>query len=262
MKLIKSTILLLMIATSPAFLSAQTKNKSGEYYQIIVYHFTTPAQQSMLDSYLKEAYLPALHRQQINTVGVFTAIANDTAADKRLYVMFPVKSLKQAGELFAKIAKDNEYVTNGKQYLDVPFDNPAYTRMENILLKAFPLAPFMNLPKLNAPLTERVYELRSYESASEKIFENKVKMFNEGGEVALFKSLNFNAVFYASVIAGSHMPNLMYMTTFENMADRDLHWKNFGSSPVWKTLSALPEYQHNVSHIDDIFMRPVSYSDF
>lgn len=262
MKFLKSTMLLLMMATLPVYLSAQAKNKSGEYYQITVYHFTTTAQHAMLDSYLKDAYLPALHRQQISTVGVFTAIANDTAADKRLYVIFPVKSLKHAGDLSAKIAKDNQYITNGKQYLEVTFDNPAYTRMENILLKAFPLAPFMNLPKLNASLAERVYELRSYESASEKIFENKVKMFNEGGEVALFKSLNFNAVFYASVIAGCHMPNLMYMTTFENMADRDLHWKNFVSSPEWKTLSGLPEYQHNVSHIDITLLRPASYSDF
>ncbi len=262
MKKIRSTILFLMIAALPVFTSAHEKEKSGEYYQIRVYHFTTPVQQAMLDSYLKDAYLPALHRQQINTVGVFTAIANDTAADKRLFVIFPVKSLKQAGELSSKIAKDNEYITNGKQYLDVNFETPAYTRMENILLKAFPLAPFMNLPKLSGPGAERVYELRSYESASENIFQNKVKMFNEGGEITLFKSLNFNAVFYASVIAGSHMPNLMYMTSFENMADRELHWKNFVSSPVWKTLSALPEYQHNVSHIDITFMRPASYSDF
>jgi hypothetical protein len=36
-----------------------------------------------------------------------------------------------------------------------------------------------------------------------------------GGEVPLFVRLGFNAVFYGEVIVGSHMPNLMYMTTFE-----------------------------------------------
>ena len=32
------------------------------------------------------------------------------------------------------------------------------------------------------------------------------------------------------------MPNLMYMTSFENKAARDEHWKTFGSDPEWKKL--------------------------
>lgn len=87
-------------------------------------------------------------------------------------------------------------------------------------------------------------------------------MFNEGGEIDLFKSLNFNAVFYAEVVAGSHTPNLMYMTSFENKADRDAHWKSFVESPVWKKLSSMLIYQNNVSHIDIIFLQAMDYSDF
>lgn len=87
-------------------------------------------------------------------------------------------------------------------------------------------------------------------------------MFNEGGEITLFKRLNFNAVFYASVISGSRMPNLMYMTSYENKADRDEHWKSFGSSPEWKILSAMPEYKNNVSKNEQIFLRTTSYSDY
>ena len=86
-------------------------------------------------------------------------------------------------------------------------------------------------------------------------------MFNEGGEIALFKRLGFNAIFYSEVIAGSKMPNLMYMTSFENMADRDAHWKSFSNDAEWKKISSMPEYQHNVSHIDITFLRPAEYSD-
>jgi len=120
----------------------------------------------------------------------------------------------------------------------------------------------MQLPQLRSAANERVYELRSYESATEKIFTNKVQMFNQGGKVPLFKHLKFNAVFYSEVIAGAHMPNLMYMTTFENMADREAHWKTFVADAEWKKLSAMPEYQNNVQHIDITFLRPVLYSDF
>lgn len=87
-------------------------------------------------------------------------------------------------------------------------------------------------------------------------------MFNEGDEIGLFKKLNFNASFYAEVIAGAKMPNLMYMTSFENMEDRNVHWKNFVDDPHWKRLVAMPEYQNNISHMDIIFLRPADYSDF
>jgi hypothetical protein len=134
--------------------------------------------------------------------------------------------------------------------------------METILLRAFPLAPQMQLPSLQSAKKERVYELRSYESPTEKKFENKVQMFNLGDEIGLFKRLNFNAIFYSEVILGSKMPNLMYMTSFENKAARDEHWKTFVSDPYWKNLSSMPEYQNNVSHIDINFLYPADYSDF
>jgi hypothetical protein len=89
-----------------------------------------------------------------------------------------------------------------------------------------------------------------------------VHMFNEGGEVDLFKRLNFNAVFYAEVIAGPNMPNLIYMTSFENMADRDAHWKSFGADPEWKKLSTDSFYQHNVSRVDITLMKAMGYSDY
>ena len=58
------------------------------------------------------------------------------------------------------------------------------------------------------------------ESATEKNLKIKVQMFNQGDEIGLFKRLNFNAIFYSEVISGSKMPNLMYMTSFENKAAR------------------------------------------
>ena len=124
------------------------------------------------------------------------------------------------------------------------------------------MAPFLQLPNLKSPKSDHVYELRSYESATEALHRNKVQMFNEGGEVALFSRLQFNAVFYATVIAGGRMPNLVYMTSYENMTERDAHWKSFGSDPEWKKLSALPEYQHNVSKIDIVFLKAAPYSDY
>ena len=81
-------------------------------------------------------------------------------------------------------------------------------------------------------------------------------------EIKLFKSLEFNAVFYAGVISGSTMPNLMYLTTFADMASHDAHWKAFSSNPEWKKLSALDEYKHTVSNSVKMLLYPTDYSDF
>jgi hypothetical protein len=233
-----------------------------EYYQLTIYHFTTAEQGKTINNYLQNALLPALHRFSINKVGVFEAIANDTSASKSLYVLFPVKSLEQVVSLNEKLNEDKDFQQAGAGYINAVYTDPPYSRMETILLRAFPLAPQMQVPGLKASKKERIYELRSYESATERIFKNKVQMFNDGDEIGLFKRLNFNAVFYSEVIAGAKMPNLMYMTSFENLADHDAHWKSFSSDTQWKRLSTMAEYQHNVAHVDITLLRPADYSDF
>jgi hypothetical protein len=238
------------------------KKIQREFYQLSAYHFSTQAQEKALDTYFQNALIPALHRMGIKTVGVFKSWSNDTVADKVTFVLIPLGSLDMIEKIAKQLKKDEQYVIAAADYLNADYKSPPYTRKEIMLLHAFPLAPQMQLPNLKAAKPDRVYELRSYESATDKKFENKVKMFNEGDEIGLFKRLNFNAIFYSEVIAGSKMPNLMYMTSFENRADRDAHWKTFGNDSAWKKLSAMPEYQNNVSHIDISFLYPTDYSDF
>ncbi len=242
-------------------LSSNAQKQTRSFYQITIYHYKDSAQQNNISQYLEKALLPSLHRINIKNVGVFTALANDTSADKTMYVLMPLHSLSETADIASKLSLDKLYSTAGTSYLNAPYDTAPYTRMETILLQAFPLAPAITQSSLTDAKKERVYELRSYEGATEKLHANKVKMFNTGDEVGIFKRLNFNALFYAEVIAGSHMPNLMYMTTFANMDERNAHWKQFGDDPAFKKLAAMPEYQHNVSKADIIFLRPADYSD-
>lgn len=258
--IIAATIFLLLFYDAFSYASAPKR----DFYQIKIYHIKDQAQQIRIEQFLQTAYLPALHRAGISKVGVFKPIPDASkpdTAEQLVYVLIPFKSEKAFLTLEAQLEKDKLFTAAGKDYLEAAYDNPPYARIESILLSAFPDHPHFELPALKSPKSERVYELRSYEGPTEAKFKNKVQMFNEGGEIVLFKRLNFNAVFYASVVSGSKMPNLMYMTTFENKADRDAHWKTFVDDPEWKKLSAMPEYQHNVSHIDITFLRPTDYSD-
>ena len=87
-------------------------------------------------------------------------------------------------------------------------------------------------------------------------------MFNEGGEVPLFARLGFNAVFYAEVVSGPAMPNLIYMTSFENMGEREKHWDAFSNDPAWKKLLSMKEYDKTVSKNTIVFLKATKYSEY
>lgn len=259
--LIISTLLILTIlVTASDSIYAQSGQSQQQIYRIKVYHFDNPEQEKMVDSYLSEAYIPALHRAGVQPVGVFKPVGQDTTSDRRTYVLTPHSSLKNMADLQNTLKNDEQYLEDGAAYIDASHARPLYEYFETIVLKAFSEAPHIKVPQMSAPESEKIYELRSYRSATEALNKNKVEMFNVG-EVDLFARLGFNAVFYGNVVAGSDMPNLMYMTSFKDMESRDAHWKSFVDDPQWKKLSSMEKYQHNVSHIDIQLLHPTGYSD-
>jgi hypothetical protein len=234
-------------------------SQSQEYISIRVYHAADAAQVSTIDQYLQSLLIPALERNGFRRNGVFTAIDNDTAKDKRVYVLIPFGSLSQLEKVTAIEDKTLSDSSLAPAYTKAAHNQAPFTHFETIVLRAFEGMPQVKASGVKSKPEERVYELRSYESATVALHKNKVEMFN-AGEVTLFDRLGFNAVFYGQVIAGCRMPNLMYMTSFENKAARDEHWKAFGNDPEWKTMSSDPKYKNNVSHIDITFLRPTAYS--
>lgn len=248
--------------TSEKPVEQDPQTKGREFYQLKTYIFDSDEQVQTTDHYLKEAYLPGLKKIGLGPVGVFKPRPNEEDSTKKILVLIPFSSMDQFLSLDEALAKDEVYTTAGADYINASHEQPPYQRLESTLLKAFIDMPEMKTPELDGPRADRIYELRSYESPTEKYYWNKVDMFNAGGEVALFEKLNFNAVFYAEVFSGSKMPNLMYMTTFSDQESRDTHWNTFREAPEWKELSAMPKYQNNVSHADIYFLYPTEYSDY
>lgn len=254
---VKKYVILIFILAMTNIINAQ--DESREFYELKIYSFELEEQEQSIDKFLKNAYLPALKKQNINNIGVFKPRADSI---KKIYVLIPFSSLEQFDLLENNLSNDKTYIANGSEYINAVHNKPTYQRFESILLKAFIDMPTMAASPLDGPRKDRIYELRSYESSSEAYYKNKVDMFNAGGEVKLFERLNFNAVFYGEVISGSKMPNLMYMTTFSNQGSRDEHWKEFVDAPEWNKLKSMSKYQNNVSHIDIMFLFPTEYSDY
>lgn len=249
-----------------AFLTALTCGFAQEGNRQILhlrkYIFKDAEQERLTDYYMEEALIPALKRHGIKQIGVFKSHADPNDSLRAVFVLHPLNSLNQLAALDKALIKDELYMKVGAPFLDAPHDKPPYLRMESVLLKSFVQMPAMKPPKLEGERSKRVYELRNYESPTEAKYRSKVAMFNEGGEVALFDRLGFNAVFYGEVLSGARMPNLMYMTTFRDMVSRDSLWQEFFDSEKWKSLEKDPQYQHNVNHADIYLLYPTPYSDY
>ncbi|PWJ56599.1 NIPSNAP protein [Dyadobacter jejuensis] len=250
-------LLFLALITSLSWAKAPKR----EFYQIKIYRINSSEQGDRVEKYLKDAYIPAMHRIGIKNIGVFKPVTSDSLSGKQIYVLTPFKSLDQLAQLPSTLEKDKQYLSAGKDYLDAAYNNAPYQRIETTILRAFEGHPFISKPALSGSKAERIYELRSYESATEKLHLNKVRMFNDGNEVGIFDRLGFNAVFYGEVVSGGTMPNLMYMTTFDNKASRDAHWKAFTDDAEWAKVKVIPEFQHNVSKNIQKFLFPTEYSD-
>jgi hypothetical protein len=227
-----------------------------EHYELRVYTFKNEQQQKTTEDFYRDVFVPTIKKQINQPVGVFTELS--PAGQTKLYVLVPFKSYTQAEDFYVKLETDKEYWAKGAAFLNAPASTPAFEKMDTSLLKAFKHTPVKVLPLKE----KRVFELRQYKSASEAAGKKKIEMFNDQGEIDIFKRLGFKPVFFAETIFGTDRPNLTYMVTFKDLDDKGAHWKSFGSDPEWKKISSVPEYADAllVSKITSTMLVPTDYS--
>jgi len=232
------------------------QNASPEFYELRIYTLKSGQQQKIVETYFQQAAIPALNRLGSKAVGVFTEYLPQGYT--KLVAVIPFNSLDDYFNLPDKLASDAAYQQAGADYLNAEATAPAYERIESSLLKAFALMPKLEVPEKKP----RIFELRRYESHNETAGKKKIEMFNQGGEISIFKRVGLTPVFFGETLIGPMRPNLTYMLTFDDMAEHDRNWKTFGSDPEWKKISAIPEYANAkiVSNITRTFLVPSSFS--
>ena len=207
---------------------------------------------------MRDALIPAYRRLGVGPTGVFTIQYGQTQPS--LYVLTAHESIDSVLTAPEKLADDSTFLTDGADFINAPLGDPAYVRMERRLMKAF-----KDMPTLEAPTDllgqGRIFEYRTYESHSYVTGQTKIDMFNEGGEIAIFRKVGLRPVFFGETIFGPEMPNLVYMLVFENMEERNAAWGRFVSDPDWVALRDQPIYKDILSNISDIILRPTSYSE-
>ena len=207
------------------------------------------------NEFLSKHFVPAAKRLGIGPIGFFNAVIGEHSPFVLALTSYP--SFQAAGDAMDRMMSDKEFQKGFDAYNSM--SELSYIRMENALLRAFDGWPAMTPPP--ARETPRIFEIRTYESNNAVAGKRKIKMFNEG-EAGIFKRLGFEPVFFAESIVGPNLPNLVYMVSFADLADREKKWKAFGGDPEWQKMRAMPEYSDAqiVSNISNTIMRPLPFS--
>jgi len=215
-------------------ISHAAESDRRDYYELRQYHLETAEQKTVMDIFLKEAFIPAVNRLDIKPVGVFQSSEENSP----VYVLLRHRTVDSCVSTTQKLLADQTFINQGKLFLEAPAANPAYKRMESSLLVAF-----SGIPHLETPITSegRVFQLRMYESPSIITGQKKIEMFNRG-ELGIFRKTGLNPVFFGESLLGSKMPNLTYMLVFKSMEEQKANWQRFVEDPDWQRLRSIPEY--------------------
>jgi len=226
-----------------------------DFYELRQIGVENEDQKKRVDAFLKEAAIPAVNRIGIKPVGVFYPAEGISP----IYVLLRHKSLELLTTFGSQLAADEEFMSRGADFINAPASAPAFKRMESSLLQAF-----KGMPQLETPVSSpgRVFQLRTYESPSAKTGLKKIEMFNDAGEIKLFREVGLNPVFFGQTLFGTKMPNLTYMLVFKDKDEQKASWGRFGSHPDWKKLSDMPEYSDKaiLCGITNLSLVPADYS--
>jgi hypothetical protein len=231
-----------------------------EFYAWRHYILRSGTQPRRLADFLENAAIPALNRLGHRPIGAFEVVAG--AATPSLFLLVPFRALDALATVEASLVRDGEFLRAGAAYIDAPADDPAYLRQDVSVFAAFAKMPRLDVPPATATKGPRLFELRTYESPSEKAHRAKVQMFSEMGEIDIFRRVGLRPVFFAHTLVGPRMPSLVYMLVHDNMAGREKSWDAFRNDPEWKKLSSTPGYSNAdiVSNITTVYLQPAAYS--
>ena len=247
-----------ILAGAASAVPAQSQGAQQMYYEFSRYQVVNNAGKSKFESYWELAAIPALNRYGIQPVGLFQSKYGSHGLD--YYVLLPHTSLESFETIWDKIASDAEYQSLGKDFIDPPMDEPLYYRCQTSLMKAFEELPTIEVADNVRASAGRLYEVRTYESHNRHKAKLKIEMFNQGGEIALFKETGLNPVLFGETLAGDKMPNLTYILGFESIEEHDKAWESFRNSEGWAKLRVNPRYADTVSSVTDIILAPAACS--
>src|SRR6185295_14536671 len=108
------------------------------------YHLRRGPKQKLFDDFYRQAAIPAMNRNGIASVGVFSVMAGPDSPT--MYVLLTHNSVESFVTSYDRVRSDPEYQKAGAEFINAPPTDPSYIRVESSLMMAI-----QGLPRLEGP---------------------------------------------------------------------------------------------------------------
>ena len=224
------------------------------FFEFRIYRLQIGAQVQRMNSWAENHLMPLLKKHGFGPVGFFSESIGPTIP--ALYRLLYYSGLAEGEKLWANVMRDPDW---GKVAEELEAgDTPPFYRADGWLLQA---TDYSHEFKAVSGKGGRIYELRIYESPTEK----QLRALNErfaGPEIPIFHRSGIHPVLYAETVIGRDMPNLTYLTPYDSLAHREQAWRAFGRDPEWPKArdESIARSGQIVRNISTILLSPTDYS--
>ena len=227
---------------------AQVNN--GQIQEWRIYNFQMGGSSARLDRLMTDVLLP-IYKSMGVEVGCFKELNQNSPA--AYYYLFVYPS-------FDAYLKANDILLQNSAFVEAMKQDAAANRQMFFRYDSYLCRPFEAWKKVTPVAGKTVFEWRKYDSANIEAGTRKVQMFNQG-EIAVFLECGVNPLSFGQIIAGKDMPGLIYVTHYNDMADRDASWAKFNNHPEWQRMRSAPEWANaTIANNRIVFLTPLPYS--
>ena len=226
------------------------------YFEFHYIHLQNGSQVLRMAKWLETRLLPTCQKHGFGPMGFFNVAVGPNLPTAMIIFSYP--SLSEMEAQWGKLNADADYAA---AVADLERDEPAFHRTEAMLLRSTPFCqPLAATPAGDPP--HKLYELRIYESPTNRQLGYLHDRFGKAGEIDIFHKSGIHPVLYADTVFGPNQPNMAYLIPFESEAHREKAWAAFNADPDWVKIRA-ESVQHGgeiVRNITNMFLTPASFS--
>jgi hypothetical protein len=236
-------------------LRAEAAPMKSHFYTLERYQMKNGDQPARLHEYLSTGLLPAAAKLHDGPVIVLDALV--AAHMPSVVLIRGYSTMTQPQEIADKLGKDEKHMAAFHKW-ESGNDSTA-ERWSTSLLASTPYMTDIVADKDRK--TPRIFELRQYHSPTWRQLGALNERFG-GPEIRIFHRVGIHPILYSTTVFGDNIPNLTYLTPFENLAEREKAWTAFGADEEWlKVRKESIEKSGQISQVMEISLwRAAAYS--
>jgi len=229
---------------------------SSSYFEFFYIHMQNGSQTSRMSKWLENGLMPICQKNGFGPMGFFNVAIGPNLPTALIIFSYP--SLTEMETQWGKLNSDPDYAA---VVADVEKDEPAFYRTEAMLLRSTPFCPPLTATPAGDP-PHKLYELRIYESPTNRQLGYLHDRFGSKGEIDIFHKSGIHPILYADTIFGPNQPNMAYLIPFESEAHREKAWAAFGTNPDWIKIrdASIRHGGEIVRNITNMFLSPTNFS--